>query len=72
MLKATQVDGIYTADPKKDPAAQRYEELSYKEVLEKDLRVMDGAAVALARDNNLPVMVFFNMGTRELEKGLVR
>ncbi len=57
MLKATQVDGVYSADPKKDPGAQRYDELSYQEVLAKDLKVMDGAAIALARDNNLPVIV---------------
>ncbi len=58
IVKATQVDGVYTADPKKDPTATRYEELTYKEVLAKDLQVMDGAAVALARDNDLPVLVF--------------
>ena len=58
MAKATQVDGVYTADPKTDPSAERYDELSYQEVLAKDLKVMDGAAVALARDNDLPVIVF--------------
>jgi uridylate kinase len=58
MAKATQVDGIYSADPKKDPAARRYERLTYAEVLARDLKVMDGAAIALARDNNLPVIVF--------------
>lgn len=58
VAKATQVDGVYTADPKTDPAAQRYETLRYSEVLAKDLRVMDGAAIALARDNHLPVIVF--------------
>lgn len=57
MLKATQVDGVYSADPKTDPDAKRYDELSYNEVLAKDLKVMDGAAIALARDNNLPVIV---------------
>jgi len=58
VAKATQVDGVYTADPKVDPAAQRYDELSYSEVLARDLKVMDGAAIALARDNKLPVVVF--------------
>lgn len=58
VAKATQVDGIYSADPKKDPTATRYETLTYAEVLARDLKVMDGAAIALARDNNLPVIVF--------------
>ena len=58
VAKATQVDGVYSADPKKDPAAVRYDRLSYSEVLARDLKVMDGAAIALARDNNLPVIVF--------------
>ncbi len=58
VAKATQVDGVYSADPKKDPSAQRYDRLSYSDVLAKDLKVMDGAAIALARDNRLPVIVF--------------
>ncbi len=58
VAKATQVDGVYSADPKKDSNAIRYDELSYAEVLAKDLKVMDGAAIALARDNRLPVIVF--------------
>ena len=58
MAKATQVDGIYTADPKKDPRATRYDRLTYDEVLARNLKVMDGAAIALARDNELPVIVF--------------
>ena len=58
ILKATQVDGIYTADPKKDKSATRYERVSYSEVLAKNLNVMDGAAIALARDNKIPVIVF--------------
>ena len=58
LAKATQVDGVYSADPKKDPTAQRYDRLSYAEVLARDLKVMDGAAIALARDNQLPVIVF--------------
>ncbi|MBL8660314.1 MAG: UMP kinase [Rhodospirillales bacterium] len=58
LLKGTQVDGVYSADPRKDPAARRHEELSYHDVLALDLRVMDGSAVALARDNALPILVF--------------
>jgi uridylate kinase len=58
LLKGTQVDGIYNADPKKDKNAKRYDELTYKKVLEDDLKVMDGAAIALARENNLPILVF--------------
>ena len=52
------MDGIYTADPKKDPDAQRYDRITYTEVVQKGLQVMDTAAVALARDNNVPVVVF--------------
>jgi len=58
VLKATNVDGVYTADPKKDPKATRYEHLSHQEAIEKDLRVMDGAAFALARENRMPIIVF--------------
>ena len=58
LAKATQVDGVYSADPKKDATAQRYDRLTYDEVLTRNLKVMDGAAIALARDNNLPVIVF--------------
>ena len=58
LAKATQVDGVYSADPKLDPAAVRYDRLTHAEVLARDLKVMDGAAIALARDNNLPVIVF--------------
>ncbi|MBU2580679.1 MAG: UMP kinase [Alphaproteobacteria bacterium] len=57
VVKATQVDGVYSADPKKVADAVRFERLSYEEVLARDLRVMDGAAIALARDNALPVIV---------------
>jgi uridylate kinase len=57
VLKATQVDGVYSADPKKDRNAVRFDRLSYSEVLAKDLKVMDGAAIALARDNRLPLIV---------------
>jgi len=58
VLKATNVDGVYTADPKKDPKATRYERLTHQEAIEKDLKVMDGAAFALARENRMPIIVF--------------
>jgi uridylate kinase len=57
VLKATQVDGVYSADPKTDANAKRYDRLSYSQVLSNDLKVMDGAAIALARDNGLPLIV---------------
>ncbi|CAN5526108.1 UMP kinase [soil metagenome] len=52
------VDGVYSADPRTDPTAQRYDRLSYQEVLERNLRIMDASAVALCRDNDLPIIVF--------------
>jgi uridylate kinase len=58
LFKGTSVDGVYTADPKKDASAQRYETLSYQEVLAKDLRVMDASAISLMRDNQIPIVVF--------------
>jgi uridylate kinase len=58
LLKGTSVDGVYTADPKKDPAAKRYDRLSYLEVLAQDLKVMDASAIALMRDNAIPIVVF--------------
>jgi len=58
LLKGTQVDGVYTADPKKDPAATRFDRLTYHDVLSKDLKVMDAAAISLARENNIPILVF--------------
>ncbi|HQT53341.1 MAG: UMP kinase [Phenylobacterium sp.] len=58
LFKGTSVDGVYTADPKKDPSARRYETLSYQDVLAQDLRVMDASAIALMRDNNVPIVVF--------------
>jgi uridylate kinase len=57
-LKATQVDGVYSADPKKTPDATRFDHLTYDEVLQRNLKVMDMAAIALARDNNMPLVVF--------------
>jgi uridylate kinase len=58
LLKATQVDGVYTADPKKDKTATRYERLSFNEVLAKNLAVMDASAIALCRENGVPILVF--------------
>lgn len=58
LLKATKVDGIYTADPKKDPRARKYGTLRYETALEKRLKVMDSAAFALCMDNSIPIIVF--------------
>ena len=58
LLKGTKVDGVYTADPHKDPSAVRYDHLTYLEVLAKDLQVMDAAAIALARESKIPILVF--------------
>lgn len=58
LMKGTSVDGVYTADPKKDASATRYDTLSYTDVLAKNLKVMDAAAVSLMRDNDIPIVVF--------------
>ncbi len=58
LLKGTQVDGVYTADPRKVANAKRFEELTYLDVLSRDLNVMDAAAISVARENNLPILVF--------------
>jgi len=58
LMKGTQVDGVYSADPKKDPDAVRFDELSYMDVLKRDLRVMDQAAISLTRENQIPIVVF--------------
>lgn len=58
LLKGTKVDGIYSADPEKDKNAERFDHLSYMDVLTKDLKVMDATAVSLARENNIPIVVF--------------
>jgi uridylate kinase len=63
ILKATQVDGIYSADPKKDPKAEKIDAITYLEVLEKGLKVMDATAISLCMDNHLPIVVF-NLGVR--------
>ena len=58
MLKGTRVDGIYTADPEKDPTATKFNNITYSEVLEKGLKVMDLTAICMCRENNLPIYVF--------------
>ena len=58
MLKGTQVDGVYSADPKKQKDAERYDSLSYHEVLSRDLQVMDASAISLSRENKIPILVF--------------
>lgn len=62
MMKATQVDGVYDVDPRSNPDARRYDEVSYDEVISKRLNVMDMPAIAMARGNHLPVMVFAQAG----------
>ncbi len=65
LLKATRVDGVYSADPLENPDAERYDSLSYMDVLSRDLKVMDAAAISLARENSIPILVFSiqNAGT---------
>ncbi len=58
MLKGTRVDGVYTADPEKDPTATKFTEITYDEVLQRNLRVMDITATAMCKENNLPIYVF--------------
>ncbi len=58
MLKATQVDGVYDKDPKKYPDAKRYEGITYQEIIKQGLKVLDAAAVSIAADNNIPILVF--------------
>jgi uridylate kinase len=63
ILKATKVDGVYSADPVKDPSAERYTHLSYIDVLKRNLKVMDSTAISLCMDNDLPIIVF-DLGVR--------
>jgi len=58
LLKATKVDGVYNDDPKKNPAAVKFKQLSYLDVLKKNLKVMDSTAISLCMDNDLPIVVF--------------
>jgi uridylate kinase len=66
LFKATQVDGVYDSDPKKNPKAKRFKEVSYEEVITKELRVMDMTAISMARENKLPVVVFKQEGINSL------
>ena len=68
LLKATKVDGIYTADPKKDPTATKYATLKYETALEKRLKVMDSAAFALCMDNGIPIVVFDFFDPKALDR----
>jgi uridylate kinase len=68
ILKATKVDGIYSADPLKDPTAERYASLSYLDVLNRGLTVMDNTAITMCMDNNLPIIVFDLMQEGNIEK----
>jgi uridylate kinase len=66
MLKGTQVDGVYSADPKRVANAERYDSLSYHEVLSRDLQVMDASAISLSRENQIPIIVFSIQDSGEL------
>lgn len=68
ILKATQVDGVYSADPRKDKNAKRFEELTYHQVLKQDLKVMDASAISLARENAIPIIVFSLHAPGEMAK----
>jgi uridylate kinase len=70
VFKATRVDGVYTADPEKDPTATKFEELTYIDVLSKQLKVMDSTAISLCMDNRFPIVVF-NLLEKGRLKGLV-
>jgi uridylate kinase len=70
ILKGTKVDGIYTADPFLSPEATRFTEISYQEVLEKQLKVMDASSISLCMDNNLPIMVFNMRKTGNIVKAV--
>ena len=62
LMKATQVDGVYDSDPRSNSEAKRFEQISYSEVIEKQLKVMDMTAVAMLQDNNIPIMIFKQSG----------
>lgn len=70
LLKGTRVDGVYSADPEKDPLAKRFDQISFNEVIERNLKIMDQTAFTLCRENNLPIMVF-DMNTRGNLKRLI-
>ena len=68
LFKGTSVDGVYSADPKKDKSAKRYDQLTYMDVLSQDLKVMDASAVSLMRENDIPIVVFSIRTEGELNK----
>jgi uridylate kinase len=68
LIKATNIDGVYNDDPRKNPTATKYDKVSFDEVLEKNLKVMDGTAIAQCRDNNMPIIVFELMKTGNIKK----
>ena len=68
MLKGTRVDGIYTADPEKDPTATKFSEITYDEVIARGLKVMDLTAIVMCKDNGLPIYVFDMDKVGNLEK----
>ena len=70
LLKGTKVDGVYSADPEKDPSAERFESLTHFEVLQRDLKVMDAAAITLCRENNIPILVFSIQNAGEVKRVL--
>lgn len=70
LFKGTQVDGVYSSDPKSNPNAERYDHVNYREVLSRDLRIMDASAVSLMRDNNIPIVIFSLKEKGELLKVL--
>jgi uridylate kinase len=71
VFKATQVDGVYSADPKRDPTASRYEHLTHDEAIQRNLEVMDTAAFALARENRIPIVVFSIAEQGSIRRALV-
>jgi uridylate kinase len=70
MLKGTRVDGVYTSDPEKDPEAEKYEELTFNEALQKELRILDLTAFTMCKENDLPIIVF-NMNEKGTLKKLI-
>jgi uridylate kinase len=70
VLMAKGVDGVYSDDPRKNPAAEKYDKLTYDEVLQKDLKVADATAISLCRDNNLPILVFNLLENGNIKKAI--
>lgn len=71
IMKATKVDGVYTADPMKDPTAKRFRQLSYIDVLKRELKVMDSTAISLCMDNDLPILVFNLTTTGNIKRAVL-